>query len=179
MCNGIAVLVYEKEGELHGLCTGISSHDELCKEVEELRYGKIEPYRFELLYPCNLIFDRMHDFKGALGINKEQPDKSIWDMAFAVSKEFFMTHAPDQLTFAYLSGANLTYTDLTHTDLRGANLTCADLRGATLTYTGLTRANLTDADLTYTNLTGTNLTGADLTRANFKDSKFEATKEMI
>ncbi len=78
MSNEIAVLIYEKNNELKGLCTGISSHDELCKFDEELKYGKIEPYRFELLYPNNLIYDRGHDKLLNNGIVKEQPNQKIW-----------------------------------------------------------------------------------------------------
>ncbi|MDP3013121.1 MAG: hypothetical protein Q8M92_02680, partial [Candidatus Subteraquimicrobiales bacterium] len=58
MCNGIAVLVWTENGRPKGLCKGTSSHDELAKENENLRLGKIEPYRFELLYPSNLVYDR-------------------------------------------------------------------------------------------------------------------------
>jgi hypothetical protein len=145
MCNGIAVIVYEKDGVLQGLCTGISSHDELCKEVEELRYGEIEPYRFELLYPCNLTFDRKYDFKGILGINKEQPDKQIWDIALEVSKDFFAKHTREQLTFAYLRGADLEGADLEGADLIGANLIDANLKGADLEGADLRGANLEGA----------------------------------
>jgi hypothetical protein len=97
MCKGIAVIVYEKDGELKGLCSGISSHDELCKQVEEIRYGDIEPYRFELLYPYNLTFDRAHTFIGAEGICSEQPKKEIWNVAFDISRAFVMKHTRKQL----------------------------------------------------------------------------------
>jgi hypothetical protein len=166
MCKGIAVIVYEKDGELRGLCSGVSSHDDLCKEVEELRYGKIEPHRFELLYPCNLTFDRAHDFRGQCGIFSEQPKKEIWDVAFDISRSFFMTHALKQLESAYLTGANLTEATLRGADLTGANLTEATLRGADLTGAYLTRADLRGADLTRADLTGANLTGANLTGAD-------------
>ena len=125
MCQGIAVIVYEKDGKLQGIATGISSHDELCKTVEELRYGKIEPYRFELLYPCNLTFDRAYNYKGECGLFKEQPKKEIWDIAFETAKNFFMMHNRTQLEKAYLSEANLSRADLSEANLSEANLTGA------------------------------------------------------
>ena len=58
MSNEIADLVFLKDGKLKGLCIDITSHDELCKLDESLHYSKIEPYRFELLYPCDLRYGR-------------------------------------------------------------------------------------------------------------------------
>lgn len=132
MCNGIAVLVYEKDKELKGLCTGISSHDELCKLDDDLRYGKIEPYRFELLYPCNLVYDRGHNKPTELGICKEQPKKEIWDIAFEISSAYRMSHTKHQLMYAYLRGADLEGADLREANLEGADLRGADLEGAKL-----------------------------------------------
>jgi len=186
MCNGIAVLVYLKNGELKGLCTGISSHDELCKQDEELRYGKIEPYRFELLYPCNLIFDRVYNMDKGVGVANEQPEQAIWDEAFRVAKPYFIKHTKEQLQYAHLThanltsadlryanltGADLTDADLTDADLTGANLTDADIRHVNLTDAVLTGAVLTGADLRYANLTGANLTDADLRYAYHTDTQ--------
>jgi hypothetical protein len=126
MCRGIAVIVYQKNGELKGLCTGISSHDKLCKQDEDLRFGKIEPYRFELLYPCNLTY-RSFDMHEGQGINKEQPKSKIWDVAFQIAKPFFIKHNKQQLQSAYLTRADLTGADLTGANLTEANLTRADL----------------------------------------------------
>ena len=124
MCNGIAVLVYEKNGEIKGLCTGISSHDELCKLDDALRYGEIEPYRFELLYPYNLTYDRSAKNRLGGGIAKEQPPEIVWDVARSVSNFYNMRHTIKQLQNAYLVGANLHGANLT-----GANLHDADLYG--------------------------------------------------
>ena len=151
MSNGIAILVFFKDGKLKGLCTGISSHDELCKLDEDLRYGKIEPYRFELLYPCDMRYDRSLNFYDGIGIAKEQPSQEIWETAFNVAKPFFMKHSLKQLQFA---------------NLRGTNLTNANLRGA-----NLRDANLRDANLTNANLSDTNLRGADLKGANISGAK--------
>ena len=63
---------------------------------------------------------------------------------------------------ADLSGADLSYINLTRADLSGANLS-----GADLCYTNLTRADLTRADLSYANLSD-----ADLSYANFSDANF-------
>ena len=184
MCKGIAVIVFEKNGELKGLCSGISSHDELCKQDEELRYGKIEPYRFELLYPCNLTYDRSAGIENGQGINKEQPKKEIWDIAFQAAKEFFIKHTKEQLQFAYLSGADLSRANLSGADLSRANLTWADLTGANLTWANLTgadlsSANLYGADLSRANLTLANLTWANLNGANLsEDQKKQIKKEV-
>jgi hypothetical protein len=125
MCNGIAVIVYEKHGRLKGLCTGISSHDELCKQDEELKYGRIEPYRFELLYPNNLVFDRgANNLPLGEGVCGEQPPLRVWNVARAVSEPYIMKHDKTQLQYADLSGA-----DLFGANLRGADLSEADLRG--------------------------------------------------
>src|SRR3990170_3468179 len=170
MCNGIAVLVYLKNGELKGLCTGISSHDQLCKQDEELRYGKIEPYRFELLYPCNLIFDRVYNMDKGVGVANEQPEQAIWDEAFRVAKPYFIKHTKEQLQYAHLTHANLTSADLRYANLTGADLTDADLTDADLTGADLTGADLTGADLTDADLTGANLTDADIRHVNLTDA---------
>ena len=80
------------------------------------------------------------------------------------------------LSWAYLSGANLTRAKLRRTDLNGANLTRANLtraklrgaylRGAYLTGADLIEANLRGAYLRGAYLRGANLTGADLGGAN-------------
>ena len=116
MCNGIAILVWEENGRLKGLCNGEQHHDVLAKENENLRYGKIEPYRFELLYPCNIVYDRSaSNLSLAEGFNGEQPPQKVWDVAFSVAKPFFMKHGKKQLQYA---------------NLRGVNLRDANLRGA-------------------------------------------------
>ncbi len=71
------------------------------------------------------------------------------------------------LTFANLSGTNLTRAklrsmNLTEANLNGANLSGADLRGANLTGANLTGANLRGANLKKTKLTNANLSGANL-----------------
>ena len=62
---------------------------------------------------------------------------------------------------ANLSGANLSGADLSYADLSGANL-----RGADLSYADLSGANLRGADLSYADLSDANLRGADLSYAN-------------
>jgi len=127
MCNGIAIIIYEKDGELKSLCTGISSHDELCKLDDDLRYGKIEPWRFELIYPCNLTYDRGHNKPLTLGVCNEQPEQKIWDIAIQTAIPYFMKHTKEQLQNANLKGA-----DLEGANLKGANLEGAHLEGAHL-----------------------------------------------
>ena len=164
MCNGIAILVYEKNGRLKGLCKGITSHDELCKEDEDLRLGHIEPYRFELLYPANIVFDRAaNNLILTNGLFGEQPPREIWDVAFEIGKPFFFKHTKQQLQFANLRSANLTDANLTDANLTDANLMGADLMGANLMGANLTDANLMGADLRGANLRGANLMGANLT----------------
>lgn len=175
MCNGIAVIVFQKDNQLRGFCTGISSHDELCKLDEDLRYGKIEPYRFELLYPCNLIYDRSSDLDGSIGIAKEQPSQKIWEIAFDVAKPFFMKHNLMQLQFANLRSTNLTNANLKGANMRGAYLMNACLKNANLTYANLKEADLRDANLINANLTGANLTDANLKGANLTDADLTGT----
>ncbi len=177
MSNGIAVLIYEKNNKLKGLCTGISSHDELCKLDEELKYGKIEPYRFELLYPNNLIYDRGYNKPLRNGIVKEQPDQKIWNVAFKVSNPYRMKHTIKQLQYAYFVNANLIDVNLSNADLSrsnftGANLTEANLTGANLSETILLRVNFTKANLTGTNFSEANLTGSNFTNANLTCANF-------
>ena len=61
-----------------------------------------------------------------------------------------------------ISGANLTYADLSNANLSNADLTYANLTGAYLGSADLSGANLTNADLSNANLEGAYLTGADL-----------------
>ena len=72
------------------------------------------------------------------------------------------------LSYAHLSGANLTRADLTRANLRGADLTRADLAYANLAGANLRGANLSCADLTYADLRGANLIGANLTYADLR-----------
>ena len=140
ICNGIAILVYEKNGRLKGLCNGEKHHDILCKQDEDLRLGKIEPYRFELYYPASIVFDRGARVNTlANGLFGEQPPVEVWDVAFEVGRPFFLKHKPDQLEFANLEGANLE-----GANLRRANLEFANLIGANLEDANLRRANLED-----------------------------------
>ena len=170
MCLGIAVLVFEENGRLKGLCNGTKHHDELCRENENLRLGKIEPYRFELYYPTNLVYDRGADsLPLAEGLQGEQPPLKVWDVAFNVARPFFMKHTKDQLECANLRGANLRGANLRGANLRGANLEDADLRGANLIGANLRVANLEDADLRGANLIGANLRGANLRGANLEN----------
>jgi hypothetical protein len=76
------------------------------------------------------------------------------------------TLAGADLSYEYLTGANLYQSDLSDADLSGANLTGASLSEADLTDADLSGADLTGASLYMANLTGTNLGGADLTGAS-------------
>jgi hypothetical protein len=174
MCNGIAILVYEKNGRLKGLCNGERHHDVLCKEDEELRLGKIEPYRFELYYPANIVFDRGAPNQPlASGLFGEQPPEKVFDVAFEVGRPFFFKHKLDQLyaanlRHADLEDANLIGADLRHANLIGANLRHANLIGANLIGANLEDANLEDANLIGADLRHANLIGADLRHANLR-----------
>ncbi|MFC8435426.1 pentapeptide repeat-containing protein [Streptomyces sp. NPDC057253] len=64
------------------------------------------------------------------------------------------------LTFAYLEGADLRNTKLSHANLSDALLNGADLRGADLAYANLTNADFRGAKLTGAKLKGTKRTGA-------------------
>ena len=133
MCNGIAILVYEKNGRLKGLCNGEKHHDVLCREDEDLRLGKIEPYRFELYYPANIVFDRgASSLPLADGLFGEQPPEKVFEVAFETGKPWFFKHKLDQLYGANLMGANLISANLRRANLRHANLISANLENANL-----------------------------------------------
>ena len=70
------------------------------------------------------------------------------------------------LTEAYLSGADLVFTNLSGADLSGADLT-----EAYLFYTNLSTADLSGADLNEVNLSAANLEGANLTETSFCETK--------
>ena len=86
----------------------------------------------------------------------------------------------DDLTLAYLRGAELSGAYLSGADLFGANLSAADLRGADLggahlvsadlSGADLSGANLFGADLSWAELQGAALNGADLRRADLTGS---------
>ena len=173
MCNGIAVLVWTENGRLKGLCNGETSHDILCQKNEQLRLGKIEPYRFELLYPCNLVYDRGHNkLPLGEGLFGEQPPTEVWNVALSHAKPYFMKHEKKQLQFA-----NLCRMKLEKADLSGADLRLADLRWADLRLADLSGADLREADLNVADLREADLNGADLRMANLKDIiKNEFTK---
>ena len=167
MCEGIAILVYEKNGRLKGLCNGEKSHDVLCREDEDLRLGKIEPYRFELYYPTSIVFDRgASSLPLAEGLFGEQPPEKVFDVAFEVGKPWFFKHKLDQLYGANLSGADLRHADLEDADLEDANLEDANLRRANLEDANLIGANLSGADVRHADLEDADLDGADLRRAD-------------
>src|SRR5574343_384987 len=148
MCNGIAVLVWEENGRLKGLCNGEKHHDILCKENENLRLGIIEPYRFELLYPANMVYDRgARSLPLANGCFGEQPPAEVWSVAFSVAQPFFMQHSTEQLEGANLKGANLKGANLKGANLEGANIIRANLEGAILEGANLYCANLKGANL--------------------------------
>ena len=174
MCNGIAILVYEKNGRLKGLCNGEKHHDVLCREDEDLRLGKIEPYRFELYYPANIVFDRgASSLPLADGLFGEQPPQKVFDVAFEAGKPWFFKHKLDQLYAANLRRADLIGANLIGADLEDANLRRANLMGANLGDANLRRANLEDANLISANLIGANLMGANLISANLEDANLE------
>lgn len=165
MSNGIAIVVFLKNGQLNGLCNGITSHDELCKLDESLRYGETEPYRFELLYPCNLRYDRSLDLYDGIGLAKEQPTQEIWEVAFKVAKPFFMKHNLQQLQLADFRNANLTSANFKDANLRDANFRYAKIKNTNFTY-----ANLIGADFRNANLINVNFKGANLKDTNFRDA---------
>ena len=72
--------------------------------------------------------------------------------------------------------ANLSYANLTGADLTGADLSYANLTGANLTGADLTDVNLTGANLTYINLTGADLTGVNLSYANLTSANLKGAK---
>jgi len=74
------------------------------------------------------------------------------------------------LSFADLSGANLSGADLRFADLSGANLRGANLRGADLSGANLRGADLLGAYLSGANLRGADLLGAYLRDANLRDA---------
>ena len=65
------------------------------------------------------------------------------------------------LSYANLIEANLRYTNLSYASLYGADLSCANLIEANLSYANLRGANLRGANLSCANLSGANLSGAD------------------
>src|SRR5882762_938913 len=67
--------------------------------------------------------------------------------------------------------ADLSGADLSYAKLSGANLSHADLSGANLFY-----ANLYDSDLSNTNLSGANLSYANLYYADLFRAKYDVTK---
>jgi len=175
MCNGIAILVWEENGRIKTLCNGEKSHDVLCKENENLRLGKIEPYRFELYYPCSVVFDRSSRKLPLLsGLCGEQPPEKIFNAALEAGRPFFMKHDKKQLEHANLESANLKGANLESTDLRSANLIDADLRSANLIDANLECADLRSADLISANLTGANLKDANLRYADLRGANLES-----
>jgi hypothetical protein len=112
MCNGIAVLVWKENERIMGACSGISSHDELAHTIPILAEGDIEPYRFELLYPQSLVYDRSCNLSLGTGLFHEQPPDEIWKKASNVSEKYNRKHTQKQLQFAYLRGADLEGADL-------------------------------------------------------------------
>lgn len=76
---------------------------------------------------------------------------------------------------ADLSNSNLSNMDLSHANLSEANLSGADLKGADLSGANLRGADLKSADLLGTNLTGADLNLADLTNINFKNTILTGT----
>jgi hypothetical protein len=126
-------LVYAKNGRLKGLCNGEKHHDVLCREDEDLRLGKIEPYRFELYYPANIVFDRgASSLPLADGLFGEQPPEKVFEVAFETGKPWFFKHKLDQLYAANLRCANLIGANLEDANLIGANLIGANLEDANL-----------------------------------------------
>ncbi len=82
-----------------------------------------------------------------------------------------------------LSGAQLSYADLTREDLRAANLSDTDLRFANLSQCDLRAANLTNsnlesADLRVADLRGANLLGARLSHAKVAGAIFDSETKM-
>ncbi len=84
------------------------------------------------------------------------------------------------ISFARLSGVDLSYANLTGAVITGADLVSATLFGADLSFTDLVGTNLSFSDLSFANLTGAglsfarlpfaNLNGADLSFADMDDS---------
>lgn len=79
-----------------------------------------------------------------------------------------------------LSGANLTYANLSYADLSGSNLARADPRFANLTEANLAQADLTSAQLQLANLSGvhleeTKLVSAVIGRTTFGNNDLSAT----
>jgi len=73
---------------------------------------------------------------------------------------------PDGVRVVTVSGAYLSYANLSDADLRGADLSDADLRGANLRGANLSGADLRGANLRGANLIDADLRGADLRGAN-------------
>jgi uncharacterized protein YjbI with pentapeptide repeats len=76
-----------------------------------------------------------------------------------------------ELAGAFLGGADLFAADLAAADLRGADLGGAHLGSADLSGADLSRANLFGADLGWAELRGANLHGADLRRADLRGAR--------
>jgi len=75
------------------------------------------------------------------------------------------------LSFAYLIGSDLRYTNLSGANLDGVNLNNQDLTGTILSFADLTGAKLDGVDLTNKDLRGTILNGVDISRVDltYKD----------
>ena len=76
-----------------------------------------------------------------------------------------------ELAGAFLGGADLFAADLAAADLRGADLGSAHLGSADLSGADLSRANLFGADLGWAELRSANLRGADLRRADLRGAR--------
>lgn len=84
----------------------------------------------------------------------------------SLSQWWFGSWQPLDLSYAVLTGANLSNSRLTGANLVGSDLSNANLQKVDLSNVNLQGANLAGADLSRANLTGANLAGADLSGAN-------------
>ncbi|MBW4523429.1 MAG: pentapeptide repeat-containing protein [Scytolyngbya sp. HA4215-MV1] len=97
-------------------------------------------------------------------------DLSGIDLSHARLSDCYMAHVN-------LSGANLRNASLIEVCLNAANLAGADLRGCRLGRTSFSGADLTDADLRDVECHDTNFTRANLTGANLRGVDLDATLE--
>jgi hypothetical protein len=82
------------------------------------------------------------------------------------------------LVAADLSGADLSYADLSGAGRKGAILPGVHFYNADLSGTVLGGVDLSGADLSYANLSGTNLTGVRLSDANLSSARMDAGTQL-
>ena len=157
MAFGIAIIIYEKNKKIKGICTGTSKYHELLSIIPKPENF----WEFDLLYPANLTTEKIN------------PPKNVWETALKTAIPYVLTHNKQQLSKADFQKRNLEGKDFSNAKMWYANLKGSFCKNTNFEGVDLRYANLESINAIEANFSNSIMIDVNTKNGNFKKAKMD------